>query len=63
MVVTRTTLPDLNMLDGDALRAMIVTQQHELLSKDEQLLAAHAQLLHKDEQLLSRDHEIEHLSC
>ena len=51
------------MLDGDALRAMIVTQQHELLSKDEQLLAAHAQLLHKDEQLLSRDHEIEHLSC
>jgi hypothetical protein len=47
MVVTHTTLPDLNTLDADALRAMILSQQQQLLSKDEQLL--------------SRDHEIEHL--
>jgi transposase len=32
MVATRTTLPDLNTLDGDALRAMIVAQHDQLLS-------------------------------
>jgi transposase len=47
MVATRTTLPDLNTLDGDALRAMIVAQHEQL--------QAHV------EQLLSRDHEIQHL--
>ena len=47
MVAARTTLPDLNTLDGDALRAMIVAQ--------------HEQLQAHIEQLLSRDHEIEHL--
>jgi transposase len=54
MVATRTTLPDLNTLDGDAMKAMIVSLRQELLSKDEQLL-------HKDEQLLSHRTEIEHL--
>jgi len=47
MVATRTTLPDLNTLDADALRAMIVAQ--------------HEQLQAHIEQLLSRDHEIQHL--
>src|SRR5450755_4970133 len=32
MVATRTTLPDLNPLDADALRAMIVVQHEQLLS-------------------------------
>jgi transposase len=32
MVATPTTLPDLNTLDGDALRAMIVAQHDQLLS-------------------------------
>src|ERR1700687_130479 len=32
MVAARTTLPDLNALDGDALRAMIVAQHEQLLS-------------------------------
>ena len=47
MVVTRTTLPDLNTLKRDALQAMILSQ--------------HEQLLVKEEQLLSRDQQIEHL--
>jgi transposase len=47
MVVARTPLPDLNTLDADALRAMIVAQHEQL--------QAHV------EQLLSRDHEIQHL--
>ena len=46
-MVIAPTLPDLNALDQDALKALIVAQ--------------HDQLLAKDEQLLSRDHEIEHL--
>jgi transposase len=41
-------------MDADALKALILSQQQELHSKDKQLL-------HKDEQLQSRDHEIEHL--
>ena len=40
-------LPDLNVLPAEALRALILTQHQELISKDEQLL--------------SREREIEHL--
>jgi len=54
MVATRTTLPDLNTLDQDSLKAV-------LLATHEELIAIQQQLLVKDEQLLSRDHEIEHL--
>jgi len=43
----RTALPDLNTLNPEALKALI--------------LAQHEQLLHKDEQLTSRDEEIERL--
>ena len=47
MLVMPTTLPDLNHLDQDGLKAII--------------LAQHAQLQIKDEQLLSREQEIAHL--
>lgn len=47
MVFTRASLPDLNLLDADALRALIIAKHDELLSIQQQLL--------------SRDHEIEHL--
>jgi len=42
-----TTLPDLNVLPAEALRALILAQHQELITKDEQLL--------------SREREIEHL--
>jgi transposase len=42
-----TALPDLNMLPAEALRALLLTQHQELLTKDEQLR--------------SREREIEHL--
>lgn len=42
-----TALPDLNVLPAEALRALILTQHQELISKDEQLL--------------SRERESEHL--
>jgi transposase len=64
----RAGLPDLNTLNPEALKALIVAQHEQLLSKDEELLSKDAQLLHKDEQLLSkeeqlasRDEEIERL--
>ena len=47
----RSTLPDLNTLDGDALKAILLAPQDTLLFTQEQLLA-------KEEPLLSRDHEI-----
>jgi transposase len=37
MVATRTTLPDLNTLDADALRAMIVAQHEQLLSHQHEI--------------------------
>src|SRR6516225_1903450 len=52
--MTRTELPDLNTLNPEALKALIIAQHDQLLSKDEQLLL-------KDEQLTSRDEEIERL--
>src|ERR1700741_5158873 len=57
----RMALPDLNTLNHEALKALIVAQHEQILSKDEQLLAKEEQLLRKDEQLASRDEEIERL--
>jgi transposase len=37
MVATRTTLPDLNTLDADALRVLIVAQHDQLLSRDHEI--------------------------
>jgi transposase len=50
----RATLPDLDTLDHEALKALIFIQHEQILSQTEELLS-------KDEQLASRDNEIEHL--
>ena len=50
----RAALPDLDTLNHEALKALIVAQHAQILSKDEQLL-------HREEQLASRDEEIERL--
>jgi|SRR6202795_1132188 transposase len=47
-------LPDLNVLSGEALRALILAQHEQLLSTEDRLTAT-------QEQLLSREREIEHL--
>jgi transposase len=47
MVVAQTTLPDLNSLDAEALKAI--------------LAATHEELIATQQRLASRDHEIEHL--
>ncbi len=50
----RAALPDLDRLNPEALKALIVTQHEQLLQKDEELLS-------KDEQVASRDEEIDRL--
>src|SRR5882757_345588 len=57
----RAALPDLDMLNPEALKALVVAQHEQLLSKDAQLLSKDEQLLQKDEQLASREEEIERL--
>src|SRR6266568_3574526 len=57
----RAALPDLDMLNPEALKALVVAQHEQLLSKDAQLLSKDEQLLRKEEQLASRDEEIERL--
>ena len=61
MVATRTTLPDLNTLDQNALKAILLATHERFIAQHEELIAAQEQLLVKEEQLLSRVHEIEHL--
>ena len=50
----RAALPDLDTLNHEALKALIVAQHAQILSKDEQLLQ-------RNEQLASREEEIERL--
>src|SRR5216684_7334075 len=57
----RAALPDLDTLNHEALKALIVAQHAQLLSRDEQLLSKDEQLLRKEAQLASRDEEIERL--
>ena len=57
----RAALPDLDTLNHEALKALIIAQHAQILSKDEQLLSKDEQLLRKEEQLASRDEEIERL--
>ena len=57
----RAVLPDPNTLNPEELKALIVAQHAQILSRDEELLSKDAQLLRKDEQLASRDEEIERL--
>ena len=54
----RAGLPDLDTLNYEALKALIVAQHEQLLSKDEELLSKDTKLLHKDEQLLSKDEQL-----
>jgi len=54
MAAAHHPLPDLDALNPNELKALIVAQHQEIFLQ-------HEQLLHKDEQLLSRDNEIEHL--
>src|SRR3974377_2446889 len=54
----RAGLPDLDTLNPEALKALIVAQHEQLLSKDEELLSKDTKLLHKDEQLLSKDEQL-----
>jgi transposase len=54
-------LPDLNRLDAEALRTLILTQHQDLLSTQERLTATKEQLTATEEQLRSRESEIEHL--
>jgi transposase len=54
MVAAHHTLPDLDALNHNELKALIFSQQEKIFSQHEQLVS-------KDEQLASRDHEIEHL--
>lgn len=61
MVATRTTLPDLNTLDQNALKAILLATHERFIAQHEELIAAQEQLLVKEEQLLLRVHEIEHL--
>lgn len=53
-MTVRSVLPDLETLNPEALKALIVAQHQQLLTQREQLLS-------KDEQLAARDSEIEHL--
>jgi transposase len=53
-MTARATLPDLDALNPNELRALIFSQHAQIHSQYEQLLS-------KDEQLVSRDNEIEHL--
>jgi transposase len=54
MAAANHTLPDLDTLNPNELKALIFSQHAEIFSQREQLVS-------KDEQLLSRDNEIEHL--
>jgi hypothetical protein len=54
----RAGLPDLNTLNPEALRALIVAQHEQLLCKNEELLSKDGQVLHKDEQLLRKDAQL-----
>jgi hypothetical protein len=52
-MIQRAALPDLDTLNPEALKALLVAQHEQLLSKDQQLLSKDEQLLRQDEQLAS----------
>jgi transposase len=55
------SLPDLNALPGEALRALIISQHEQLVSTADKLLSTENKLTTTQEQLQSREREIEHL--
>jgi len=54
----RAGLPDLDTLNPEALKALVIAQHEQLLSRNEELLSKDAQLVHKDEQLLTKDEQL-----
>jgi transposase len=57
----RAALPDLDGLDPEALRALILSQHQQLLSQDQHIHTQDQRLLTQSEQLALRNAEIEHL--
>jgi hypothetical protein len=55
------TLPDLNQLDSEALKALILALHQQVFSHQKQLTTQQEEILSQREQLASRDAEIEHL--
>jgi transposase len=60
-MVNAPSLPDLNTLDQEALKALILSQHDQLRASQEQLLSRQNELTTTREQLLSREHEIARL--
>jgi transposase len=58
---SRAALPDLDALNQDALKALILAQHRELTVQEEEILVQREQLQAKDEQLAWRQAEIERL--
>jgi transposase len=55
------SLPDLDQLDSEALKALILTLHEQVFSHRKQLTTQQEEILSQREQLASRDVEIEHL--
>jgi hypothetical protein len=55
------TLPDLDQLDSQALKSLILTLHDQVFSHQKQLTTQQEEILSQREQLASRDVEIEHL--
>src|SRR3984893_18949779 len=56
-----TTLPDLDQLESEALKALILALHEQVFSHRKQLTTQQEEILTQREQLASRDVEIEHL--
>jgi hypothetical protein len=55
-------LPDLDQLDSEALKALILTLHEQVFSHRKQLTTQQEEILSQREQLASRDADIEHLT-
>jgi transposase len=60
-MTVRAALPDLDTLNHQALKALILAQQRTLTTQQEEILLQRQQLVSKDEQLASHQAEIERL--
>jgi hypothetical protein len=58
-MTARAALPDLDTLNPEALKALILAQQRTLAGQEEEILVQREQLHAKDEQLAWRQAEIE----
>ncbi len=60
-MTVRAALPDLETLNHESLKALILTQHRTLTTQEEEILLQRQQLVSKDEQLASHQAEIERL--